>query len=945
MPSLSWNEIHRRATLFARDWSSATREQADKQTFWNEFFDIFGISRRTVASFEEPVRRLRGTYGFIDLLWKGRLLIEHKTTGASLEAAETQAFDYIQDLQTVGRGDEIPRYLLLSDFRRFALYDLEPDEQLELPLFRTRRYLRTEFALAELPDHVREFAFIPGYKIHAVRPHDELNLKAVAIMANLHDRLKAGGYTGHDLERFLVRVLFCMFAEKTHIFEPESFTLYIQNHTHRDGNDLGRALAELFETLNTPPGRRQRNLDEDLRAFTYVNGALFAERLQFAAFDAPMRVALLEAANFDWSRISPAIFGALFQEVIADSDPEHDIRRNLGAHYTSERDILKVIHPLFLNMLRDEFDSIQRDRSGRRANRLEQFRVRLTQLKFLDPACGCGNFLVIAYRELRALELEVLKAQHSGQQAFTLDEVNRLSQVDVNQFYGIEIEEWPVRIAEVALWLTDHQANLRILEAFSQPFLRLPLRNSPHIHHGNALQMDWNTLLPSAECSYILGNPPFVGHHYQSATQKEDQQFVMRDIAARGVLDYVCNWYVKGAEYIHGRTCPVAFVSTNSISQGEQPGILWTHLFARYGLKIHFAYQTFAWESEARGAAHVHVVIVGFGAYDRDGKSIFSERPDGTMAVSHVNNISPYLIQGPDKALLVKNDPPPGIPKMSWGNKPTDGGHLILSPEEKDELIRACPRARRFVRQYMGGADFIDGVVRYCLWLVNARPEDLAAMPEVMERVAAVREFRLQSKAPSTRAYARYATRFRQIAQPAGDYLAIPEVSSQARPYVPIAVVSQTVICSNTVQFVPGFNLFHFAVLTSSMHMAWLRVVCGRLKSDYRYSNTLVYNNYPWPDNPTPQQRARVEEHAQNVINARSLYPESSLANLYDPLTMPPELIDAHQRLDRAVERCYRAEPFSSDRERVEYLFALYEQLNTPLLPAPARRRRPRVDA
>ena len=421
MPGLSWNEIHQRAVLFARDWSSAAREQADKQTFWNEFFLVFGIPRRTVASFEEPVRRLRGTYGFIDLLWKGKLLVEHKTAGASLEAAETQAFEYVQDLQTVGRGDEIPRYILLSDFQRFALYDLEPDEQLELPLFRTRRYLRTEFPLDELPDRVRDFAFIPGYKVHTTKAPDQLNLKAVTIMASLHDTLKAGGYTGHDLERFLVRVLFCMFAENAHIFEPEAFKLYIENHTHPDGNDLGRALAELFETLNTDTHLRQRNLDEDLQAFPYINGALFAERLQFAAFNASMRTALLAATNFDWSRISPAIFGALFQEVMK---PEE--RRKIGAHYTSERDILKVIHPLFLDSLRDEFASIERDRSGRRANRLEQFRVRLTQLKFLDPACGCGNFLVIAYRELRALELEVLQAQHSGQQAFTLDEVNRL---------------------------------------------------------------------------------------------------------------------------------------------------------------------------------------------------------------------------------------------------------------------------------------------------------------------------------------------------------------------------------------------------------------------------------------------------------------------------------------------------------------------------------------
>ena len=570
MPSLSWNDIHRRAVLFARDWSSATREQADKQSFWNDFFDVFGIPRRTVASFEEPVRRLRGTYGFIDLLWKGKLLVEHKTAGASLEAAKTQAFDYIQDLQTVGRGDEIPRYILLSDFQRFALYDLEPDEQLDLPLFRARRIHRIEFPLAELPDRIRDFGFIPGYKVHTAKAPDQLNLKAVTIMATLHDTLKAGGYSGHDLERFLVRVLFCMFAENTHIFEPESFKLYIENRTHPDGNDLGRALAELFETLNTEVPRRQRNLDEELKAFPYVNGALFAERLQFAAFDGPMRKALLEAANFDWSRISPAIFGSLFQEVMK---PEE--RRSIGAHYTSERDILKVIHPLFLDSLGEEFDSIQRDRSGRRANRLEEFRLKLTKLTFLDPACGCGNFLVIAYRELRALELEVLRAQHSSQQAFTLDEVNRLSQVDVHQFYGIEIEEWPVRIAEVALWLMDHQSNLQILAAFSQPFLRLPLRNSPHIHHENALRKDWDEILPAAECSYILGNPPFVGKKEQSERQKAEVLSLFADTEGSGILDYVCCWYQVATAYMKGNPAICsAFVSTNSITQGEQVGIL-----------------------------------------------------------------------------------------------------------------------------------------------------------------------------------------------------------------------------------------------------------------------------------------------------------------------------------------------------------------------------------
>ena len=939
MPGLSWNEIHQRAVLFARDWSSATREQADKQTFWNEFFLVFGIPRRTIASFEEPVRRLRGTYGFIDLLWKGKLLVEHKTAGASLEAAETQAFDYIQDLQTVGRGDEIPRYILLSDFRRFALYDLEPDEQLDLPLFRTRRYLRTEFPLDELPDRIRDLSFIPGYKVHTTKAPDQLNLKAVAIMASLHDTLKAGGYTGHDLERFLVRVLFCMFAENTHIFEPEAFKLYIENHTHPDGNDLGRALAELFQTLNEDTHLRQRNLNEDLQAFPYVNGALFAERLQFAAFNASMRTALLAAANFDWSRISPAIFGALFQEVMK---PEE--RRKIGAHYTSERDILKVIHPLFLDSLRDEFASIERDRSGRRTTRLEQFRVRLTQLKFLDPACGCGNFLVIAYRELRVLELEVLQAQHSGQQALTLDEVSRLSQVDVHQFYGIEVEEWPVRIAEVALWLMDHQSNLHILAAFSQPFVRLPLRNSPHIRLDNALRMDWNTLLPATECSYILGNPPFIGHHLQSASQKEDQDVVLCDIQGHGVLDYVTNWYVKSSAYIQETNIEVAFVSTNSITQGEQAGLLWNHLFARFRLTIVFAYRTFVWTSEARGKAHVHVVIVGFSTRNREKKLIYEIDAEGAaIKESRVQNISPYLVEGTDRALMPVQLPPNGVPKMLWGSKPTDGGGFILNRQQKDEMSAVEPASTHWIRPYMGADEFLHGTERWCLWLSGITPAELRLLPLVANRVAAVRKMRAKSTAASTRRLAAYPTRFAQNAQPDSDYLVIPLHSSENRCYLPIGFISRNVIASNACSFIPNATPFLFGVLSSTMHVAWCRLVAGRIKSDIRYSSSLVYNNYPWPQNPTTAQVARVEELAQAVLAQRARYPDSTLAQLYDPLTMPPELVQAHQRLDRAVERCYRLEPFANDRERVEYLFSLYEQLSAPLLPAePTQRRRRR---
>ena len=583
----------------------------------------------------------------------------------------------------------MPRYVLLSDFRRFALYDLEPEEQLDLPLFLGLHFHRTEFPLGELREHVLAFAFIPGYKLHRFTEQDPANLKAVALMATLHDTLRAGGYTGHDLERLLVRILFCLFAEDTGIFEPAAFELYIENRTQRDGSDLGARLNHLFRVLDTPPERRQHNLDEALSNLPYVNGELFSEQLEFAEFNTDQRNALLGCTHFDWSRISPAIFGALFQEVMTENE-----RRHIGAHYTSERDILKVIRPLFLDSLRAEFEAIKADRSARRRGRLDELRARLSNLRFLDPACGCGNFLVIAYRELRSLELDILKEQHGAQQALTFDEVNRLSTIDVNQFYGIEIAEWPARIAEVALWLMDHQSNMRIHEAFGQPFLRLPLRNSPHIHVGNALRMDWNTLLANAECSYVLGNPPFVGKSLMDGSQKDDMMLVLREagrIPGGGALDYVTAWYLKAAKYINRALIEAAFVSTNSISQGEQPGILWNYLFSNFHLSINFAYQTFEWTSEARGRAHVHVVIIGFAQRARREKAIFHQ-DDGEMTSAHALNISPYLVEGGNAILLKCSKPISPVPECMYGNKPADGGFLILEDSDREKFLRDNPQ-------------------------------------------------------------------------------------------------------------------------------------------------------------------------------------------------------------------------------------------------------------
>lgn len=933
MPHLSWNEVRDRAIRFSREHAGDRSESAEKQTFWNDFFNVFGLRRASLASFEANVTNLKGNKGAIDLLWRGKLLVEHKSFGEDLALAQTQAFTYIEDLTRDNRWEEIPRFVLVSDFAQFVLYDLEPEEQRDLPLFDGGKTVPHHFVLAEFSKHVRQFAFMLGQTRVRLDPEDPANEKAYGRMCELHDALKTGGFDPHDLERLLVRILFCLFAEDTSIFEPDAFTQFIRTQTRDDGSDLGARLNELFDWLNDPRADATLADTDPFYGFRYVNGRLFQSPLRFARFDRRMRDALLFCCDFQWAKISPAVFGSLFQGVMQDR-----ARRQQGAHYTSERDIMKVLRSLFLDELRAEWERRRADRSSRRRAEMETFHEKLRSLRFLDPACGCGNFLVLAYRELRALEIEVIRALHGKEQVL---DVRQLLKVDVDQFHGIEYSEWPVRIAEVALWLMDHQMNAQAAAAFGQTFDRLPLRSSPHIVQGNALRLDWNEVLPREQCSYVLGNPPFVGHAFQSAQQKVDQDLVMAAIQGSGVLDYVCNWYVRAAQFIQGTRITVGFVSTNSITQGEQAALLWNHLFQRYNIKIHFGHRTFSSASESRGRAHVHVVIIGFAAFDTPTKPIYDyDTADGVPTVSTVSNIGPYLIGGPDRAISNRTTPLSDVPKIRGEISRQMAG--TLSPQERTDLLAAEPDAAPFVRRYMSGGDFINGIERDCLWLKDAAPAVLRKLPRVMARVEAVKNSRLESNAESTRAYAKHPTLFRQIAQPDSDYLAVPEVSSERREYIPRAYLSATVICSNKIQFVPEATHYLFGVLTSVMHIAWARQVGGRLKSDFSYSNTLVYNNFPWP-NPTPEQRARVEEKARAVLAAREphLPPRgmSTLADLYDPLTMPAALAKAHADLDRAVEKCYRAEPFHSDRERVEHLFHLYEQLTAPLLPATPKTR------
>ena len=925
---LSWNEIRHRAIAFSKEWVDVKSERAEKQTFWNEFFEVFGIRRRVVASFEEPVKKISGEYGFIDLFWPGTVLVEHKSLGKDLGKAESQAFQYIQDLIRQGRMDEVPRYVIVSDFARIALHDLEPEEQLDLPLFHGLRVHTVEFQLTQFHEFIHAFAFIPGYKQHKFEEQDPINLEAVAIMRRLHDTLGAGGYSGHRLERFLVRILFCLFAEDTGIFERESFHLYLENRTAKDGSDLGLHLARLFDVLNTPEESRQANLDETLAAFRYVNGELFAENLGFADFNADMRNALLGCTHFDWSRISPAIFGSLFQEVTKE-------RRQTGAHYTSERDILKVVRSLFLDDLRAEFIRIKSSKVE-----LRRFHDKLSALRFLDPACGCGNFLVITYRELRLLEIDVLKLLFPS--GFQELDIQRLSLVDVDAFYGIEICEWPARIAEVAMWLMDHQMNIRLSEEFGQYFVRLPLKKSPTIVCDNALRINWREILLPAQCSYILGNPPFVGKKARNAEQQADMQIVFGSINGTGVLDYVCCWYLRAAQYIGGTKIAVGFVSTNSITQGEQPGILWPALFSHFGIKIHFAHRTFAWESEARGKAHVHVVIVGFGAFDIHDKRIFDYEGNKENAlVSKPLNISPYLIEGNDRALQTRSTPVSGVAEMRFGSMPNDGGNLLLTDEEKDQLLGESPEARPFIRPLLSADEYLNGRNRWCLWLEDVSPQTIRGIPEVYRRVKEVRAYRASSKRGTTVKLASQPALFGENRQPASKYVLVPRHSSETRRYIPMSYFTPRYIVSDSCLCLPDAKLYHFGVLSSAMHMAWVRQVCGRLKSDYRYSAMLVYNNYPWPETPTAKQRSTVESAAQGILDARKEYPDSTLADLYDPVSIPASLARAHAELDRTVDLCYRAQPFDSDRQRVEFLFALNERQSAPLnFPAKKVRRR-----
>ncbi|MCL2304154.1 MAG: hypothetical protein FWC43_02280 [Planctomycetaceae bacterium] len=916
---LSWDTIQSNAIAFSKRWKDASDEKSDGQNFVRDFLAVFGVEdAAAVGRFEERALRESGR-GFMDFLWPKKIAVEMKSKGKDLKDAYRQLKDYVLHLST----EVMPDLMMVSDFENIVLY-------------RRTTGRKKQFKTKELRKHVRHFYEIAGYETtREIEYQFEVNVQAAEKMARLHDALKSHGFDGHDLEVYLVRLLFCLFADNTEIFPQQEFLYYVEN-SKEDGSDLSARLAELFKVLNMSEETRSKRtlLSPVVTQFRYIDGGLFQDLLPSAEFDTKMRQVLLDCCRFDWSKISPAIFGAMFQGVM-----DKDKRREIGAHYTSEENILRVINPLFMDKLWEELELAKTDKK-----RLDLFHEKISQLKFLDPACGCGNFLIIAYRELRLLELEILKMRYSGRSQKTLD-ISTLLKVNVEQFYGIEIEDFPCEIAKAGLWLVDHQMNQRVSEHFGKHYVRLPLTQGATIVRGNALRIDWENVVPKKELSYILGNPPYNGARTMSTAQKEDITEVVEKKSPRPLryknladnLDYVAAWYFKVARYIQGLRIPVAFVSTNSICQGEQVAPLWDTLLNDYGMEIHFAYRTFKWTNAAKGKAAVHCIIIGFGDSGACGGRKIIFEGDG---FTEVPNISPYLVDAPNIIIKPQKKPLCNVPEMKFGSQPRDGGFFVLTPKERKEILRQEPALGTVIKPYIGAEEFLHNQKRYCIWLLDAPLGVIKNSRILRERIAAVREFRLSSRAKTTNQYAKVPAIFAQIAQPNGNYLLVPGVSSENRRYIPVGFLHKNTIASNAALIIPYATLYHFGILTSSVHNAWMRAVCGRLEMRYRYSKELVYNTFPWPE-VNEKQKNDVETAAKAILAERARHSNTCLADLYDPVLITTTgLQKAHQTLDRAVMKLYGFGKDLSEHAIVAKLMEMYQKLTMPptLIPEPEKK-------
>ena len=885
------------AKQFAAYWATRGDEKQDTQSFWLSLLrTVYGVENPAqFIQFEVPVKLDHVSYidGFIS---ETKVLIEQKSASVDLNRGYKQSDGtFLRPYEQARRyagflpHDQNPRWIVVCNFQEFQIYDMNrPNDEPET------------LRLANLEKEYHRLQFLVDTGSTVVKKEMEVSLQAGEIVGTLYDALlkqykdPESPETLKSLNALCVRLVFCLYAEDAGVFGSHGmFQQYLQNHIH----DARRALIDLFHVLDTQPENRDPYIDEDLAAFPYVNGGLFAdEDVVIPRLDENIVDLILHRASedFDWSVISPTIFGAVFESTL---NPE--TRRKGGMHYTSIENIHKVIGPLFLDDLRAELDDIKAIPVDKTRNKqLRQFQTKLAGLTFLDPACGSGNFLTETYLSLRRLENEVIDALLYGQ--VILGQVTDPIRVSIGQFYGIEINDFAVTVAKTALWIAESQMMQETEKLVRHTLDFLPLRSYANIVEGNALRMDWERVVPKRELDYIMGNPPFVGHQWRTKEQAVDLESVCKDIPKCGKLDYVCGWYVKAADYMQGTQIHAAFVSTNSISQGESVGILWKPLFTEKHLTIEFAYRTFVWTSEAKDKAAVHCVIVGF-TCGTARNTCYLYESDRRRTVEHING---YLVDAPNVFIQSRGKPlTAGLPIMSKGSQPTDGGNLIFSVEERDDLIKKYPQTEELLRRYISADDYINNKIRYCLWLVNISPSKYRNIHPIMERLERVVKCRRQSPTSSVQRNAETPMLFTQIRQPQSQYLAMPEVSSQNRKYIPIGFLTPDIIASNKLYLVPNADLYMFGIMTSNVHMAWMRVIAGRLKSDYSYSPA-VYNNFPWPT-PTDEQKAKIEQTAQAILDARERYPDASLADLYDPATMPPELVKAHQQNDKAVMRAY----------------------------------------
>lgn len=910
------------AAKFAADWRERGYEKGESQPFWLALLrNVFGVSEPEKFIFFENQVQLEHT-SFIDAyIPETRVMIEQKGRNVDLlkPAKQSDGQELTPFRQAKRYADELeysrrPRWIVVCNFQEFHVHDME------------RPHIDPEIIrLADLPKEYHRLSFLTQETNAHLKREMELSIQAGEIVGQLYDEIlkhyndPAAESSLKSLNKLCVRLVFCLYAEDAGIFARRNqFHDYLAQFEPRF---LRRALIDLFQVLDTEPGERDPYLEDELAAFPYVNGGLFAdEAIEIPQLDETVKNLLLMKASddFDWSDISPTIFGALFESTLNPAT-----RRSGGMHYTSIENIHKVIDPLFLNDLKNEFAEIRSLKVlGTRNRRLLAFQEKLSSLTFLDPACGSGNFLTETYLSLRQLENEVLELLNKDGHAWLT--VNPI-RVSIQQFFGIEINDFAVSVAKTALWIAESQMMKATEEIVHSELDFLPLKSYANIVEGNALQMEWESVVPQNRLNYIMGNPPFVGARIMSAEQKADLQQIFADTPSAGNLDYVCCWYRKAVEMMRENAIRAALVSTNSITQGEQVALLWKPLFEHFHVHIDFAHRTFRWDSEASIKAHVHCVIVGFSVAENPApKRIFDSAigPEGMRCSS----INAYLVDAPDVFIPSRSIPLCDVPEIGIGNKPIDGGNYLFTEAEKEAFVKKEPAAAKFFRPWFGSEEFINRRSRYCLWLGECSPRELHEMPECLARVEAVRLFRLASKSPGTRKLADRPTRFHVENMPDGNYILIPEVSSERRYYVPMGFMSPDTLCSNLVKLVPDATRYHFGILTSLVHMAWMRAVCGRLETRYRYSKDIVYNNFPWPE-ASDGDKEKIGVLAQAILDARALFPDCTLADLYDQTTMPPELRKAHQENDKAVMRLYGFPPNATEPEIVAELMRRYQEL------------------